>query len=123
MGTAKFDSIVESANRPNYSLFDLTTEKGLKEAQEKHRDSWIECGDGTRLSAFTGWGTYCLPRPGMTRGTSMSFDGPFTHVEVMLYDGLPEVDEWEQYNDFGGVYGYVPARLVREFIEAHGGEK
>lgn len=80
----------------------------------------VKCQDGAVLSVQAGRMYYCSPR---------SDYGPYSHVEV----GYPSVeppetwkpyfeDDWETDDRLGGVYAYVPVELVREFIEAHGGE-
>ena len=81
----------------------------------------IHCTDGTTLSVQASRFHYCRPRDDY---------GPYEAVEV----GFPSVEppeSWAQYFDgdwenddrTGSVYGWVPVELVREFIQAHGGEK
>jgi len=75
----------------------------------------IRCADGTTISVQGSSMHYCTPRRD---------HGPYTHVEI----GYPDVDPppaWAAYADGeypSDVYGYVPVELVREYIEAHGGE-
>jgi len=72
----------------------------------------IMCLDGTSISAQANRDAYCTPR---------SDYGPYTEVEV----GYPSVnppEDWDEYHDGGGIYAYVPVRLVREFVAIHGGE-
>ena len=78
----------------------------------------IECQDGTTLSVQVGSSLYCTPRTN---------SGPWTHVEVGFLDVAPP-DTWKEYADdvsseTPDVYGYVPVRLVEEYIAAHGGRK
>jgi len=74
----------------------------------------IICMDGTELSVQASSHHYCIPRTG----------GPYTHVEVgYLSDDHPPT--WADYADGEyptTVYGCVPVELVREYVEAHGGE-
>ena len=81
----------------------------------KKKAGYITCADGTTLSVQASSMHYCRPRADL---------GPYTHVEV----GFPSVDPpetWAVYADGkypSDVYGYIPVALVREFIDAHGGE-
>ena len=75
----------------------------------------IECADGFSLSVQASTTHYCVPR---------DLTGPYTAFEV----GFPsvEVPDFMEYaedpNDpTGTVYGQVPADLVLEVINAHGG--
>ena len=82
----------------------------------KELASKIVCQDGVEISVQCSRFHYCEPR---------SDDGPYTAVEV----GFPTEDppeSWAEYADGNypaDVYGYVPAELVRQFIESHGGEQ
>ena len=80
----------------------------------------ITCADGVRVSVQASSFHYCSPRSDV---------GPYTSVEV----GFPSVsppDSWADYfeGDWNtddhtqSVYGWVPAELVKEFVESHGGE-
>ena len=54
--------------------------------------------------------TYCIPRVN-------TYLDEYTHFEVMME--VPEeliTEEWEQYSDGGGVYGFVPKSLIEELI-------
>lgn len=87
----------------------------IKEVAER-----ILCVDGASLSVQGSAFHYCTPRTN---------HGPYTHVEIgypsespvrswaRFYDGA-----WTPENACDSVYGYVPVELVREFVEAHGGE-
>ena len=86
----------------------------------KHLAYGIVCADGESLSVQASRTHYCSPR---------TDSGPYGSVEV----GFPSVsppDTWAEYFDgdwetddhTGSVYAWVPVALVREFIEAHGGE-
>ena len=81
----------------------------------------IECNDGITLSVQASEHHYSRPRDNY---------GPYALVEV----GFPSVEppeSWAEYFDGNwktddrtdSVYGYIPVELVREYIEAHGGEK
>ena len=78
----------------------------------------IVCANGATISVQTGRTNYCSPRDD---------NGPWLEVEV----GFPSVDpgpDMCMYQDGEGnpthsVYGYVPVKLVREFIKARGGER
>jgi hypothetical protein len=85
----------------------------------------VQCVDGTSLSVQANQYAYCSPRiDGLDRWDQYSL------VEVGYIDGpddkpLTPPDDWCKYGDGGhpsDVYGYVPTGLVKEFIEAHGGE-
>ena len=86
----------------------------------KNLTNWIHCADGTILSVQASHTHYCLPR---------TDDGPYFCIEI----GYPTVapsETWAEYFDgewgkddpTSTVYGYVPVELVRQYIEAHGGE-
>ena len=81
--------------------------------------NWITCADGTTLSVQASHTHYCAPR---------TDTGPYFEVEVG-YPSVAPPDSWREFFDgdwdkgpTDSVYGYVPIELVREFIEAHGGE-
>jgi len=81
--------------------------------------NWITCADGTILSVQASSTHYCSPRYN---------SGPYSRVEVG-YPSVAPPDTWREFFDgdwdkdpTDSVYGYVPIELVREFIEAHGGE-
>jgi hypothetical protein len=82
----------------------------------KHNAEHIRCIDGTELSVQASSTHYCAPR---------TDTGPYTHVEVGYPSATPP-RAWAGYADGEypdvDVYGYVPVDLVREYIEAHGGE-
>lgn len=75
----------------------------------------IVCQDNTTLSVQASETHYCTPR---------TDKGPYISVEV----GYPTVtppETWAEYADGdypSDVYGYVPVEMVKQFIEAHGGE-
>ena len=86
---------------------------------EKRNDTInrITCADGVTLSVQASSHHYCSPR---------NNEGSWNEVEV----GFPSVlvPEWLEYRDgpredTDNVFGYVPVELVREFINAHGGER
>ena len=81
----------------------------------------IECVDGTKLSVQASHYHYSTPRDNT---------GPYTEVEVAFPTVEPPESwarhfdgDWDSGDRTGSVYGYVPIELVREYIEAHGGEK
>lgn len=97
-------------------------------------NNWIECANGLRISVVAGPGTYCSPRPQLAPGMDLigeapaHYRGPYTHVEV----GFPSVrpQPWELLEPYcedpaeptNTVYSYVPVEVVRELIDANGGE-
>lgn len=82
----------------------------------------ITCVDGTTLSVQASQFHYCTPR---------TDHGPYIEVEVG-FPSAPPPETWGQYydgsreefvsNPSGSVYGRIPVGLVREYIDAHGGE-
>lgn len=83
----------------------------------------IECEDGYKLSVQASGGHYCTDANN-SRAFYWKVDPsvpplPFSTVEV-LASNLP--DSWDEY-DSSGVYAFVPARMVRDLIDSHGGEK
>lgn len=98
------------------------------------RDGWfrggkpsnvIRCTDGYQFSVTAGEGNACIPRPtDFDEGDNSApttYDGPYTHVEVHFGDN-PTPDGWDDYyDDFGGIYAYVPIPTVRALINQHGG--
>ena len=111
----------------------------------------LETRDGFSLSVIAGGGTYCTPRPAMcipelegvlSMGLTCpvapepsfmydvwcNYPGPYTHVEVGFPSERPEPwGDWEEYCEDESrptetVYPYVPALLVIELINLHGGE-
>jgi len=77
----------------------------------------IQCKDGAHVSIQVGELLYCCPR---------NNDGDWSKVEA----GFPSVQppsSWTRYAEDSSkpletIYPYIPVELVREFIEAHGGE-
>ena len=81
----------------------------------------IQCCDGVSLSVQAGKHLYCTPR---------SDYGPYTAVEVGFPSASPPESwrgyfdgDWDTEDHCSSVYSRVPVEMVREFIEAHGGEK
>lgn len=76
----------------------------------------IKCADGIELSVQASSTHYCIPRFDHTT---------YTHVEVGYPTAIPPAS-WAKYADGEypdtAVYGYVPVELVREYVQAHGGE-
>ncbi len=75
----------------------------------------VVCKDGFNMSVQTGSNHYCSPR---------NNTGPWGEVEV----GFPSAYEFclipyaeEPERPTKTIYGYVPNKLVRSVIEAHGG--
>lgn len=115
---AKLESIISKGNRGHYGS----------------PDSTITCKDGTVLSVIAGGGAYSTPRPDIcscaygggtyptlgARGLAHDYPGPYSAAEVMIIDGTAP-DGWDEY-DAGGVFAFVPADLVRAYVESHGGE-
>lgn len=79
----------------------------------------VTCADGFRLSVQASEYHYCTPRETAKY---------YLSVEVGFPSERPEPwDEWSKYAESGEsptdtVYGWVPAALVRDLIQAHGGE-
>ena len=81
---------------------------------------WFEpivCEDGFRMSVQASESNYCSPR---------NNEGPWMSVEV----GMPShseslILEWAEDKDdpTGTVYGWVPADVVLEVVDKHGGWK
>lgn len=57
---------------------------------------------------------YCIPRDNI---------GPWTHVEVAVWGGMPEILKPFFEGIPGGVCGYVPIERVNYLIHKHGGVK
>ena len=78
----------------------------------------ITCQDGTTLSVQASSLHYCEPEDDY---------GPYSQVEVGLLSTPPPAS-WAPYAAGGEaveeakVFAYVPVKLVREFIQLHGGE-
>lgn len=79
----------------------------------------IHCKDGVSLSVQASEYHYCSPRNNV---------GPYECFEVGFIekDSIQFVppSSWAQYADGefpSDVYGYVPIKLIEEFIEEHGG--
>lgn len=73
------------------------------------------------MSVIAGWGAYCLP-DGEKKPTE-----PYTHVEVGFPSDRPEPwDQWQGYaderNTHETVFAFVPVNMVRDLVQAHGGE-
>ncbi len=92
----------------------------------------ITCTDGFSVSVLAGAGCYCTPRPDywpFEGGIAREYSGPYSEVEVGFPSEPPAPwDSWETYAEEPDrptetVYSYVPVQLVRDLIEAHGGEK
>lgn len=102
------------------------TDLGLPSTRSRPSNG-ITCADDTTVSVVAHYGAYCAPRPEHF-ASDPPVDG-YTHVEV----GFPSVrpEPWSQWVEYvedeehptETVYGRVPVGLVREFLEAHGGEK
>lgn len=98
------------------------------------KNNIVVCKDGARLSVIAGAGAYSVPRPGMCltskpcgsfwpglEQAGCDYDGPYTHVEVMLMQDCGEPSSWAEWEN-GGVYAAVPVEVVRALILEHGGE-
>jgi hypothetical protein len=76
----------------------------------------IFCADGTEISVQASYTHHCIP---------CNDEGPYSHLEV----GYPNADppeSWAEYAEYeypSSIYARVPVALVREFIEAHGGDR
>jgi hypothetical protein len=83
----------------------------------------IRLADDAVMSVQAGPGAHCHPRPKLygTGSAPADFAGPYTHVEVYLFEPLTAPAEWAEHKDFG-VYSAVPVALVRALVVAHGGE-
>jgi hypothetical protein len=83
----------------------------------------IVCVDGVSLSVQGHLGSYSRPRD--------DFAEIYLQVEVGFFEdakgeALTPPESWREYadGDFpSSVYGYVPLRLVEDFIAEHGGIK
>lgn len=76
----------------------------------------VVCKDGVSLSIQASETAYCTPRGNQ---------GPYTEMEVGFVHGAKVPDTWLEYSDDGeitsDVFGYVPVKLIQEFIDIHGG--
>ena len=86
------------------------------------RNKRVECADGFSMSVQASGFNYCTPRDN---------DGPYSEVEI----GFPserdsDLDDWIEdpgavicpdTNMVRTVYAYVPASVVANIIEKHGG--
>ena len=120
-GVGKLEQIIATGNR----------------GHQPRGESRITCADGTVLYVIAGGGTYCRPRvayctcgiaaaipgseaifrPASYEDEEHDYPGPYTHVEVMLFEGeLP--DGWFE----GDSVDTIAVDDVRAFIAAHGGE-
>jgi len=108
---AQLDDIISGKGTYKHFKFQDGTRYSAKELADL-----IICADGTELSVQASKTHYCTPRADRV---------VYSRVEV----GYPSVDppeSWAEYADGeypSSVYGCVPVELVREFIEAHGGEQ
>ena len=90
-----------------------------------HMPRRIRCHDDTLLSIKAGPGAWSRPRPYLygTGNAPADYQGPYTHLEVYLITPVSVPASWAQFDDGNGVhFGPVPVELVRELVEAHGGE-
>lgn len=104
-------------------------------APDKTREP-LACADGLELSVQAGPSSHCLDARGLDR--HKCWDGnlrqyvqhlPFSAVEVGIHHPNPGVPAaWGQYKEDLGpdvsidIYNFVPVEMVRELIDAHGGE-
>lgn len=73
----------------------------------------VICEDGGKISVQASRTHYCEPRSDI---------GPYSRVEVGFPEGIPEVEQWSDWEDSpGDVWGYVPIEEVAKAILAHGG--
>ena len=82
--------------------------------QIKENAPWIKCADGTVLSVQASASHCCTPR---------SDTGPYSKVEVG-YTSVCPPETWALHADGkypSDVYGWVPVKMVREFVTSHGG--
>ncbi|MEV7413502.1 hypothetical protein [Streptomyces althioticus] len=102
------------------------------------RTGMVRLADGTQIALAAGPGFECLPCPGSTgrHGVPADYQGPYTHLEVWLMDGVEpgdsdgwlEEDSWELRLTSNGepvqgrLFYTVPVEDVRKLIEEHGGE-
>ena len=99
----------------------------------------IECADGFTMTAISGGGTYCSPRPALCAteiggdcptervGVACDYPGPFTELEVGFPSERPEPwDTWRRFSPTGEwqdvVFPCVPILHIAELILLHGGE-
>lgn len=109
--TPRFDKII--AGRPDWEA------RGFLHYPQI--DKQIHCADGNTISVQASRTHYCSPRNNW---------GPYRSVEVG-YPSTSPPDSWKEYfegdwdtdDHTASVYAGVPVALVREFIEAHGGEE
>lgn len=90
-----------------------------------HMPRRIRLADDTILSLQAGPGAWSRPRPHLygTGNAPADYAGPYTHLEVYLTTPVPVPASWAEFDDGDHVhFGCVPVELVRELVEAHGGE-
>lgn len=124
MATPLLDDIAAHGNN-------LPIGAAIASGKSKSRPNKITCTDGFTVSVLAGWGAYCDPRPdsfGVLGNVPDDYPGPYQEVEVGFPSQRPEPwDLWSKRcenpdDPTESVYSYVPVWLVRELLEAHGGE-
>lgn len=74
----------------------------------------LQLGPKLLLSVQASEFHYCLPR---------NNNGPWTHVEVAVFGGMPKILKPYFEGMPGGVCGYVPITRINYLIHKHGGVK
>ena len=81
----------------------------------------IKCADGVSLSVQGHYGAYSRPRDDFAETYLLVEVG---YIEDDKEEPMAPPESWREHadGDFpSSIYGYVPVRLVEEFIDAHGG--
>lgn len=98
-----------------HAFADTETKRMLhREHKIKPLAPQIMLNNGMSISVQASGRHYCVPKTNK---------GPYTHVEVGVFNDAEVPEDWAKYeDDNNGVFGYVPVELVRKFIEGCGGE-
>lgn len=109
-------------------LLDAIAEHGNSgPSSEPTQPNRITCADGFSLSVIAGRGYRCGPRPGRDCEAGV-LGGSYAAVEVGCPSEQPA--PWRIWSAYAArpetptqtVYGWVPVRVVRGLLVAHGGE-
>jgi hypothetical protein len=82
----------------------------------------IECRDGFHISVQGHYGAYCSPRQNDADFYS-GVECGFPSAQVPELAKYKDGDKENRETDTEAVYGYVPARVVADLLNKHGGIK
>ena len=87
----------------------------------------LKCADGTTLSVQASEYHYCHPRETQRGPDPLYWKVEVGYIEDSNKKRVQPPKEWEEYADGeadkASVWGYIPMKLVEDFIEQHGGLK